>query len=100
VIAASLNRVDQLPSTGAEPIAALLFNELNALLRKQSLAAVDSFRLLSPQLRQSMGQALYDQMRRHIDNLQFEEASDLLESTPGRVARAQGRERAPMSAQN
>jgi PAS domain S-box-containing protein len=97
VIAAERIRADKLLLTGAVPIAPSLFKELNALLRKQSLAAVDSFRSLSPQLRQSMGQALYEQVRLHIDNLQFEEASDLLESTQRQLAATRRREGAPMS---
>jgi HPt (histidine-containing phosphotransfer) domain-containing protein len=92
VIAAERIRADNLLLTGTVPIVPSLFKELNALLRKQSLAAVDSFRSLSPQLRQSMGQALYDQVRLYIDNLQFEEASDLLESTHRQRAATQGRE--------
>jgi PAS domain S-box-containing protein len=98
VIAAERIRADNLLLTGAAPIAPSLFKELNALLRKQSMAAVDAFRALSPQLRQSMGQALYEQVRLHIDNLQFEEASDLLESTQRQLAAAQSRDGVPMSA--
>jgi PAS domain S-box-containing protein len=91
VIAAERSRADNLLLPDAVPIAPSLFKELNALLRKQSLAAVDSFRSLSPQLRQCMGQVSYEQVRSHIDNLQFEEASNLLESTQRRLAQAQGR---------
>jgi PAS domain S-box-containing protein len=98
VIAAERTRADNLLLTGAVPIAPSLFKELNALLRKQSLAAVDSFRSLSPQLRQSMGHAVYEQVRLHIDNLQFEEASNLLESTQRELAPRRGCERVPMSA--
>ena len=98
VIAAERARADNLLLAGAVPIAPTLFKELNALLRKQSLAAVDSFRSLSPQLRQSMGQAVYEQVRLHIDNLQFEQASSLLESTQRQLASGQGREGLPMSA--
>jgi len=59
-----------------------LIDELDMLLRQQSLAAVDYFKSLTPQLLRSMGQASYERMRLHIDNLQFEDASiDLLEST-------------------
>ena len=79
-IAAERIRAEESHSPCAAPLALPLIQELSALLRQQSLAAVDSFRSLSPQLRQSMGQALYEQMRAHIDNLQFDDASDLLES--------------------
>jgi PAS domain S-box-containing protein len=59
-----------------------LIDELDSLLRQQSLAAVDYFRSLTPQLLRLMGQASYDRMRLHIDNLQFEDASmDLRETT-------------------
>jgi HPt (histidine-containing phosphotransfer) domain-containing protein len=98
VIAAERARADNLLLTSAVPIAPALFRELNALLRKQSLAAVDSFRSLSPQLRQSMGQAIYERVRLHIENLQFEEASNLLESTQRQLAPKQGREGVPVSA--
>jgi PAS domain S-box-containing protein len=50
-------------------------DELRALLRQQSLAAVDRFKSLSPQLRQFMGNAPFDRMSVHIDNLRFEDAS-------------------------
>jgi PAS domain S-box-containing protein len=98
VIAAERIRADNLLLTGTVPIAPPLIKELNALLRKQSLAAVDSFTSLSPQLRQSMGQALYERVRLHIDNLQFEEAADLLESTQRQLAATRSREGVPMSA--
>jgi PAS domain S-box-containing protein len=98
VIAAERIRADNLLSRGAAPIAPSLFKELTDLLREQSLAAVDCFRSLAPQLRESMGQALYEQVRLHIDNLQFEEASDLLESTWRQLAAAQDEEGTLMSA--
>ena len=97
VIAAERLRADNSLLTATVPVAPFLFKELDALLRKQSLAAVDSFRSLSPQLRQSMGHALYERMRTHIDNLQFEEASDLLESTQRQPGPMQDYEAAPMS---
>jgi PAS domain S-box-containing protein len=56
--------------------------ELGALLRQQSLVAVEHFELLSVYLRQLMGQESYDRMRTHIDNLEFDAASnDLLVAT-------------------
>jgi PAS domain S-box-containing protein len=98
VIAAERIRADNLLLTGTATISPALFEELKALLRKQSLAAVDSFRSLSTQLRQSMGQASYEQVRLYIDNLQFEEASNLLESAQRQPAASQRREEAPMGA--
>jgi PAS domain S-box-containing protein len=80
-IVAERIRAEDSHSLSTAPIALPLIQELSTLLRQQSLAAVDSFRSLSPQLRQSMGQELYEQMRAQIDNLQFEDASTLLDST-------------------
>jgi hypothetical protein len=58
-----------------------LIDDLAALLRQQSLAAIDRFKSLSPQLRHLMGHDSYERMCLHIDNLQFDEASDdLLDS--------------------
>jgi HPt (histidine-containing phosphotransfer) domain-containing protein len=69
-----------------------LIDELRALLRQQSLLAVDRFKSLSPQLRQFMGNESYERMSVHIDNLRFEGASrELLDSAqphdtaPGRT---------------
>jgi CheY-like chemotaxis protein len=98
VIAAEKARADNQLLTSVVPIAPSLFKELNALLRKQSLAAVDCFRSLAPQLRQSMGQAIYEQVRSHIDSLQFEEASNLLESTQRQLVPRRDREGVPVSA--
>jgi PAS domain S-box-containing protein len=98
VIAAERIRADKLLLTGAVPIAPSLLKEFNALLRKQSLAAVDSFTALSPQLRHSMGQTLYEQLRLQIDNLQFEEAANLLQSTQRQPAATGRRGGVPMSA--
>jgi PAS domain S-box-containing protein len=80
-IAAERIRADDSHFPCAVTIAPPLIQQFSALLRQQSLTAVDSFRSLSPQLRQSMGRVLYEQMRTQIDNLQFEDASRLLEST-------------------
>jgi HPt (histidine-containing phosphotransfer) domain-containing protein len=87
VIAAERARADDLLLAGAAPIAPSLFKELNVMLRRQSLAAVDSFKSLSPQIRHCMGQAVYERVRLHIDNLQFEEASNLLESSQQQLPR-------------
>jgi CheY-like chemotaxis protein len=87
-IAAERARADSVLLTGAPPTAPSPFKELNALLRKQSLAAVESFESLSPRIRQSLGQANYEQLRSYIDNLQFEEASTLLESAQRQLPEA------------
>jgi PAS domain S-box-containing protein len=80
IVAERIRAEEESQSPCTVPIALPLIEELSALLRQQSLAAVDSFKSLSPQLRQSMGQVLYEQMRAQIDNLQFDDASNLLES--------------------
>jgi PAS domain S-box-containing protein len=98
VIAAERIRAENQQPPCAIPVAPFLIEELKTLLRKQSLAAVDSFRSLSPQLRQSMGQGLYDQLRLHIDNLQFVEASDLLEGAQRQIMALDGLEAVPMIA--
>jgi CheY-like chemotaxis protein len=57
-------------------------DELGALLRQQSLVAVECFDSLSPYLRDAMGEDSYGRMRSHVDNLRFEAAShELLEAT-------------------
>ena len=75
VLAAARHRASGLPLS-VEPLAADALEELAFLLRQQSLAAVDRFRYLSPQLRNLMGAVLHEQMRRHVDNLQFDDASN------------------------
>ena len=55
-----------------------LIVELDALLRQQSLTALDRFSVISPQLRQYMGSVSYGVMRRHIDNLEFDDAANEL----------------------
>jgi HPt (histidine-containing phosphotransfer) domain-containing protein len=53
-------------------------DDLRALLRQQSLTAVDRFKSLSPQLRQLLGNASFERMSAHIDHLRFEDASKVL----------------------
>jgi PAS domain S-box-containing protein len=53
-----------------------LVDELDEMLRQQSLAALDRFKSLSPQLLRLLGKSSYDRMCKHVENLQFEEASD------------------------
>jgi PAS domain S-box-containing protein len=100
VIAAERTRAYELCAPGGVQIAPHLIDDFKLLLQHQSLAAVDSFRSLSPQLRQIMGDILYEQMRLNIDNLRFEEAFELLESTCGQIAAIDRCEEVPMSAAN
>jgi PAS domain S-box-containing protein len=51
-------------------------DELDTLLRQQSLTALERFKTLSPQLLKHLGKASYDRMCEHVVNLQFEEASE------------------------
>jgi len=54
--------------------AAQAVDKLAALLRQGNFAAVDYFRSLSARLRYVLGTHLYEQMRIHMDNLQFDAA--------------------------
>jgi HPt (histidine-containing phosphotransfer) domain-containing protein len=76
-IAAPTEAEDTASSAGVE-LEPHLIVELDALLRQQSLTALDRFRVISPQLRQYMGSVSYGVMRRHIDNLEFDDAANEL----------------------
>jgi hypothetical protein len=75
--AAPIEAEDTAPSASVE-LDPHLIVELDALLRQQSLAALDRFSVISPQLRQYMGSVSYGVMRRHIDNLEFDDAANEL----------------------
>ena len=85
VLAAARHRMPVGVGLSVEALHPNAIEELGSLLRQQSLAAVDRFRSLSPQLRNLMGEASYKEMRLHVDNLQFYEASNDLRVS---VARA------------
>jgi len=55
--------------------------DLINLLREQSLAAVDRFGSISPQLRRLLSKDSYELVRDHIDNLQFSDAAVTLEAS-------------------
>jgi len=81
VLDAVNTRTEELSTTSDIQLAPQVIAEFGALLRRQSLAAVDCFKSLSPQLRHVMGPSLFQQMRTHIDHLQFDAAlNDLRES--------------------
>jgi PAS domain S-box-containing protein len=71
-------QADQTSMPGGVDIDPRHIDDLRALLRQQSLVAVDRFKSLSPQLRQFMGKESYERMSVHIDNLRFEDASKVL----------------------
>ena len=64
--------------SGGGPLEADALHELVALLRSQSLSAVQRFRSVAPQLRRQMGAARFEQLQQQIDNLQFDAAADVL----------------------
>jgi HPt (histidine-containing phosphotransfer) domain-containing protein len=76
-IAAPIEAKDTASSAGVE-LDPHLIVELDALLRQQSLTALDRFSVIAPQLRQYMGSVSYGVMRRHIDNLEFDDAANEL----------------------
>jgi hypothetical protein len=64
----------------AEPLSPDLVGELVHLLRQHHLAALDRFRQIAPQLRQSLGPDAYERARDHVDCLQFNEAAAILQA--------------------
>ena len=65
---------------GAKDLDPRLLAELVRSLRLQNLSALKRFDSLAPQLRLSMGVAMFDQVRAHMDRLQFEQAANALET--------------------
>ncbi len=61
-------------------VTAPLVLELVHLLRQQNLSALDRFRCIEPQLRRHMDPSAYDEMRRHMDALEFHAVAEMLES--------------------
>jgi HPt (histidine-containing phosphotransfer) domain-containing protein len=55
--------------------------DLINLLREQSLAAVERFGSISPQLQRLLSKDSYELVRDHIDNLQFSDAAMTLEAS-------------------
>jgi PAS domain S-box-containing protein len=86
VIEAAQNAVQELAPIDELQPRAVLIDELGELLRQQSLSAIDQFESLTPQLRQFMGKDSYERMRSHMDNLQFEAASNDLSEAARRFA--------------
>ncbi len=80
VFAAARLRALPPPASSLKELAPQAIEELSSLLRTQSLSAVDRFKSMAPQLRRLMGEALYEQMRRHVDNLQFDDATNDLQT--------------------
>jgi PAS domain S-box-containing protein len=62
-------------AVSSEAIEPRVLTELAALLRQQSMSAVDRFKALSPQLRGILGKPAYDTLSDHVDSLRFGEAA-------------------------
>jgi PAS domain S-box-containing protein len=75
---AAAEALAQARQSGGGPLEADALHELVALLRSQSLSAVQRFRGVAPQLRRQMGAARFEQLQQQIDNLQFDAAADVL----------------------
>ena len=67
------------PAPGVEFDAQAL-DDLVDLLRQQSLSALNRFGSLSAPLRQRLGNEQFEIVHRHLDNLQFGDAAEVLES--------------------
>jgi hypothetical protein len=78
VFIAAPSEAEDAASSASVELEPHLIVELDALLRQQSLTALDRFGVISPQLRQYMGSVSYSVMRRHIDNLDFDDAANEL----------------------
>ncbi len=99
LFSAAQDPASERPTIGGDELTAELVDEFRSLLQQQSLGAVERFNCLGPQLRQFLGEASYDRLRGHIDNLQFEEASrDLRENARQRKAAPQIRRHGFMDA--
>ena len=85
VLAAARLRVAASATGTLGDLAPHAIEELDSLLRKQSLSAVDRFKSIAPQLRELMGEGPYERMRLHVDNLQFEDASNDLQGSMQRA---------------
>ena len=77
---------DEAPADGpanAPPLHAEDLRELAELLRRQDLAALDRFQILSPALRGAWGAERYRRARAAVDELQFRQALEVLEEGAG-----------------
>ncbi|BDI03557.1 PAS domain-containing hybrid sensor histidine kinase/response regulator [Sphaerotilus microaerophilus] len=73
---------DEAPADGpanAPPLHTEDLRELAELLRRQDLAALDRFQILSPALRGAWGAERYRRARAAVDELQFRQALEVLE---------------------
>ncbi|WP_457423680.1 hypothetical protein [Roseateles sp. P5_E7] len=50
------------------------------LLRQQSMSAIERFNGLSPQLQELLSKGSFERVRRHIDELEFSDAANVLET--------------------
>ena len=76
--AAAAEAVAQAQRRTSGSLGAQALHELIALLRNQSLSAMERFREVSPQLRRHLSAERFEQLQEQIDSLQFDDAADLL----------------------
>ena len=82
---ASLKRLDdahtqRLTATSTTPLNRDRLGDLVTLLNQHSMNALERFHELAPQLRQELGDDAYMRLRSEIENLQFEQAAQMLTS--------------------
>ena len=67
------------PHAPPEPLTEGQLAELRALLRQQHIGAIDCFEAMAPALHDRLGGDRFDRLREHIDQLQFAQATLLLQ---------------------
>jgi HPt (histidine-containing phosphotransfer) domain-containing protein len=78
VFVAAPTEAEDTASSASVELEPHLIVELDALLRQHNLTALDRFSVIAPRLRQYMGSVSYGVLRRHIDNLEFDDAANVL----------------------
>jgi PAS domain S-box-containing protein len=78
VLSLSQRRVAGPTSSSDDRLDPQAVTDLLALLRQQSLSAMDQFRSISPQLERSLGDGSFEFVRDLIENLRFSEAATAL----------------------
>ncbi len=68
------------PPAPVEPLNDGQLAELMGLLRQQHIGAIDCFETMAPALHERLGGDRFDRLREHIDQLQFAQATMLLQS--------------------
>ena len=80
VAAAPAQAEDRTTLTGSQELEPQAMADFLDLLHQQSMAAIDRFSQLSPQLQQLLSKDSFELVREHIDNLQFSDAAKTLEA--------------------